>query len=244
MTTQIVEVLRRTDQGQTFPFICRAADGEVYFVKGRSASRRGQICEWICANLGRSLGLPIPHYELVDVPKELIHSNLSIDLEDLGAGPAFGSSERAVSEITWTSAAQVKPELRRDVLAFDWWIKNGDRQLTELGGNPNLFLEVGTRDLVVLDHNLAFDQTLNKEIFLQFHIFRSDSNEVFGDFLHRDEYSRRFEDALIGWPWFVDSIPRNWLAIDEEETIPTDFDFDSTLQVLESYKEDAFWSLT
>ncbi|MEI8635068.1 hypothetical protein P4S72_29545 [Vibrio sp. PP-XX7] len=40
---------------------------------------------------------------------------------------------------------------------FDYWIKNGDRNLTQNGGNPNLFIRSDLQSFIVLDHNLAFD---------------------------------------------------------------------------------------
>ena len=45
MSLVIVEVIERSIQGRTEPYICRGDDGEVYFVKGRSATRRGLINE-------------------------------------------------------------------------------------------------------------------------------------------------------------------------------------------------------
>lgn len=40
MTVEIVEILRRSEQGMTKPFICRGDDGEIYFVKGQNAGHR------------------------------------------------------------------------------------------------------------------------------------------------------------------------------------------------------------
>ena len=51
MSLTIVEVLGRSSQGRTEPYVCRGDDGEVYFVKGRSATRPGLISEWLCARL-------------------------------------------------------------------------------------------------------------------------------------------------------------------------------------------------
>ncbi len=45
MSIEIVEVLRRSNQGLTRLFICRGDDGNTYFVKGRDAGRRNQVCE-------------------------------------------------------------------------------------------------------------------------------------------------------------------------------------------------------
>lgn len=39
MSLTVVEVLERSKQGRTEPYICRCDDGEVYFVKGQSATR-------------------------------------------------------------------------------------------------------------------------------------------------------------------------------------------------------------
>ena len=141
MAVEIVEVIRRADQGMTRPFICRGDDNEIYFVKGVGAGRRSLICEWIAGSLGLALGLPLAPFEIVEVPEELIEfgTGLDLDLSELGHGPAFGSRRREVMELTASAVPEVPEPLQQDVLAFDWWIRNGDRLLTERGGNPNLF---------------------------------------------------------------------------------------------------------
>lgn len=75
MTVQVVEVLRRSEQGMTRPFICRGDDGEIYFVKGVGAGRRSQICEWVAGKLASAFGLPIAPFRLLDVPEELIEAD-------------------------------------------------------------------------------------------------------------------------------------------------------------------------
>lgn len=91
MTVQIVEVIRRSEQGITHPYICRGDNGNVYFVKGIGAGRRSQLCEWIAGNLGLALDLPIAPFDIVEVPAELMGLNFTLNLSDLGPGPAFGS---------------------------------------------------------------------------------------------------------------------------------------------------------
>lgn len=118
------------------PYICRADDDEVYFVKGAGAGRRSQIAEWIAGKLGLALGLPIAPFEIVDVPEALLEFDSSLDLTDLGAGPAFGSQRQEAMELTASAVSEVPACLQRDLLAFDWWIHNSDRLLTEKGGNP------------------------------------------------------------------------------------------------------------
>src|SRR5690606_29480112 len=91
MSLTIVEVLERSVQGRTEPYVCRGDDGEVYFVKGRSATRRGLIAEWLCACLGQEFGLPIAPYAIAHVPEELIEADLTGWLRDLGTGEVFAS---------------------------------------------------------------------------------------------------------------------------------------------------------
>lgn len=198
MTTTIVEVVKRSTQGVTQPFICRSDEGELYFVKGIGAGRRSQICEWICAKLADRLGLPIPPYAIVEVPKELIELGAQPDLTQLGSGPAFGSLLLQVTELTAVQVPKVPPALQRDVLAFDWWIRNADRTLTDLGGNPNLFWDTSSDELVVLDHNLAFDPGFNTEEFVQLHAFRTQW-QLARQERSREEYAKRFMTALSGW---------------------------------------------
>lgn len=60
-------------------------------------------------------------------------------------------------ELTISTVREVPDGIQQDVLVFDWWIHNGDRLLTERGSNPNLFWNPASRELIVIDHNQAFD---------------------------------------------------------------------------------------
>lgn len=158
MSLTIVEVLGRSSQGRTEPYVCRGDDGEVYFVKGRSATRPGLIAEWLCARLAEHFGLPLPPYSIATVPEELIEADLTGWLHDLGVGEVFASQRINAVELTEVHRELVPAAVRRDVIAFDWWVRNGDRNLTVAGGNPNLLWNPeGEGSLVVIDHNLAFD---------------------------------------------------------------------------------------
>ncbi len=131
----------RSEQGITRPFICRGDDDNTYFVKGIGAGRLSQVCECIAGNLGVELGLPLAPFEVVHVPVELAEANP--DYRDLGAGPAFGSLKQTIMELNYAGIDLVPDELQRNMLAFDWWIHNDDRMLSESGGNPNLYLGTG-----------------------------------------------------------------------------------------------------
>lgn len=242
MTTTIVEVVKRSTQGVTQPFICRSDDGDLYFVKGIGAGRRSQICELLCARLAQSLELPIPPYAIVDVPIELIELGAQPDLTQLGSGPAFGSLLLQVTELTAAQVPRISPGLQRDVLAFDWWIRNADRTLTDLGGNPNLFWNTSEGGLVVLDHNLAFDPKFDTHEFVQLHAFRAQWQYLSREARSREEYARRFTAALSEWDEICATIPQDWWTTYPNSGLPTDFDLGLALATLEGFLRDDFWT--
>ncbi len=242
MTVEIVEVLRRSDQGMTRPFICRGDDGQTYFVKGLDAGRRSQICEWVAGRLAVLLGLPVAPFEIVEVPEELLELDFGLNLSGLGVGSAFGSCERQVTELTFSGIAQVPHELQQDVLIFDWWVRNGDRCLGEFGGNPNLFWAPGEQELVVIDHNQAFDVTVKCDDFLNYHVFSGKARGLSGDFFRREEYNAKFKLALDAWPGILSQVPEAWWYMDAEKTVPVDFSANIIYELLKEYERDDFWN--
>lgn len=243
MIIQIEEILGRSEQGMTKPFICCADNKQMYFVKGIAAARKSQIAEWIAGNLALTLELPIAPFAIVNIPDELIAVNSSLELSDLGAGLAFGSQRQSdVMELTFAAIKDVPVKDQQDVLAFDWWICNGDRVLTKTGGNPNLFWEPKAQQLLVIDHNLAFDPDFDPCVFSELHVFVNQWNDVFGDMLKRQEYNKRFSTALESWSDIKASIPEEWFYIDHEMTIPIDFDLDKVYQSLKRHEQKNFWN--
>ena len=243
MSIEIIEITDRSDQGMTRPFICRGEDGFVYFVKGRGAGRRSLICEWIAGQLALRLDLPVAPFELVHLPEELLSIAMRDDLDDLGAGLAFGSRRISVVELTVSHLEHVPDETQRDVLAFDWWVCNSDRSLSGVGGNPNLFWDIKKERLVVIDHNQAFDPSCSVGEFRDVHAFWGEYYELFHDWVLQQEYVKRFETLLADWDAICDTIPREWLFLDIEQTTPTNFDFDGVKRMLMRCKDAEFWSL-
>jgi hypothetical protein len=243
LTVEIVEIIGRSEQGVTKPFICRADDDQVYFVKGRGAGMRGLICEWVAGQLGQRLGLPIAPFEIVDVPQELLSIAMRHDLAELGAGKAFGSRKMPVVELSVSHIDYVPEETQRDVLAFDWWVRNGDRSLGETGGNPNLFWDVENEGLVVIDHNQAFDPVFSPQDFADLHAFRGECHVLFGDWVLQQHYVERFLGALSDWGVICNTVPPEWWFVDAEQTVPTDFDAQAAHQLLMRCQTNGFWSL-
>lgn len=243
MPVQINEIIDRSEQGVTKPFICRGEDGNIYFVKGRGAGRRSLICEWIAGNLCMRFGLPIAPFTVVDIPSSLISLGFRDDLSELGSGLAFGSLRQHIVELSIAHISQVPSAMQRDVLAFDWWIRNGDRTLSNAGGNPNLFWDVRENQLVVLDHNQAFDVDFSPQNFADLHVFRAQCRALFEDWVAQEQYAIRYLDAMAKWDDICNTVPHEWWYLDQELTLPIDFDRGALQQQLLNCRGDAFWNL-
>lgn len=239
----IEEVLGRSPQGKTEPFICRGDDGEIYYVKGAGAGRRSLICEWVAGHLATAFGLPIADYAMAEVPSELVSHGGRADIRELGAGLVFASRRLSnVQELTPTTRNLVPDGVALDVLVFDWWLHNEDRHLTENGGNPNLLWDVSGEQLAVIDHNMAFDPDFNTTNFLESHVFADCWNQVYSDQLLRADYKTRMSSALTRLPAIHASIPSSWWWIDDG--VPASVSWDAIAACLgRCYRED-FWNIS
>lgn len=242
MPIQIVEILSRSSQGITRPFLCKGDDDNSYFVKGRGAGRRSLISEYICGNLAKSLNLPVADFEIVDVPSELIKWADAETKRDLGAGLAFASRVLPhTQEFNMSLQAQVDTRLRRDILVFDWWVHNADRTLTELGGNPNLLWDQVDKKLVVIDHNQAFDREFNPHNFSHTHVFKSEIEHTFNDMVERLAYTDRLSLAFADFDSTCDNVPLEWWQVDEG--VPADFSIEATRLQLGRFLDNQFWRI-
>ena len=235
----IIEILGRSEQGVTRPYKCRGEDDQIYFVKGIGAGRSSQVYEYVAGSLGRILGLPIAPFGIIHVPEELVLGNS--DYSDLGYGPVFGSVRQLITELNYAGIEHVPYDLQAAVLAFDWWIKNEDRLLTESGGNPNLFWEPGEEKLVIIDHNQAFDPTFDPENFKENHVFSCQVNNVFGDAVFQEEQIARFKSALGALESTLNELPEEWSYLDVEMTIKANFSKEDIINILERCNNDGFW---
>lgn len=240
MTVEIVEILRRSDQGITRPFICRGDDGNTYFVKGQGAGARSLIAEWTCGNLARAFGLPVAEFAIVQIPEEFSAQGLIPEFGALGVGPAFGSlALHRVQEISLAHLQDVDVQTQKDVLVFDWWVRNEDRTLTGHGGNPNLLWDQDRKSLVVIDHNQAFDRAFNIQHFLELHVFSEVAQVVFSDFLSRSEYQARLKAALVAYDNACSAVPAEWWS--NADGVPIDFDRNAAHVLLEKCTSEDFW---
>ncbi|EQD26349.1 hypothetical protein B2A_15680 [mine drainage metagenome] len=222
---RVVEILRRMEQGRTRPFLVRAEDDALYVAKGRETTQRGLVAEWLCAHLGRALDLPIPPFTLLEVPAELVAA-LGAEGGALGASTAFGSRlESGVQDFAIAQLRNVDVALRRRLLAFDWWVENADRTLSELGGNPNLLWRAAGDALLVIDHNLAFDREFDESTFFATHVFHGDASALFEDWINWTDAANRLRAALPSFDEALASMPEQWNWLDPEATLPVGIDW-------------------
>lgn len=210
---EVIEVIKRSNLGMTRPFLCLASDNQLYYVKGRAATYRGLFCEWVGAHLARDFGLNIPPFSLVYISDDLIDSYGTEVKNELGAGIAFASLfiDNTI-QLTYEHIAHIPLEAQYAVLLFDYWVRNEDRTLTKHGGNPNILWH--NKELLVIDHNLIFDNNFNDDLFKSTHVF---AQGVLGQKIvipNKSDYEylmRRSCLALYSNLNKVDFIPNEWL---------------------------------
>lgn len=237
MPLTIIEIIKPAEQGLSTPFLCRGDDDLLYFVKGRNSGRASQWAEWLAGHVGRAFGLPIPPFRLVDVPANLVRE-CPPELRPIGSGIAFASLRREAAQ--WLEPAaigRVPASLRRDVLVFDWWVHNQDRTR----GNPNLLWAPDTEELVVIDHNQAFDPLFQASGFLKGHLFSADSEAVFSDLGEQARYSERMERALEVWDSACDNAPPEWRWANDEQDVPANFDPEAARALVARCSTPDFW---
>ncbi len=224
---RVVEIVRRMEQGRTRPFLVRTEDDALYVAKGRTTTRQGLCAEWLCAHLGRALDLPIPPFALLDVSPTLL-GVLGAEAAELGAGIAFGSRlEPLAQELMPQQVPEVAPDLRRLVLAFDWWLENADRTLSAKGGNPNLLWRPAQPRLLVIDHNLAFDAAFDEALFFETHVFRKDAQGLFDDWVNGEQMQQRLRSVLPAFDGALASLPEAWHWVDPEQTVQVGIDWNA-----------------
>lgn len=232
---EIIEILSPAERGKTRPYLCRAEDDALYYVKGLVSGRRSQCCEWLVGHLALKFGLPVAPFAQVELPPKLL-SETRPEWQDIGSGVAFASKKQ--ENVTWLEPHYIKyiPEqLKRDVIAFDWWVKNMDR----MHDNPNLLWAQASKQLTLIDYAFSFDDAFFPTVFQSNHIFSAEIEPVFNDLARQAEYAARFEDALSVWDQACNNLHRSWLD-DADATDPAPDLIEARL-LLERCLSDELW---
>lgn len=235
---EIVEIIGPSEQGQQTPYKCRAEDGDIYYVKGRQTNRSSLWHEWICAHLASSFGLVVPPFSLVNISQTLLNEAKQ-SWRELGTGIAFGSKNHATAAWVEPSMAdKVPPIVRRDVLMFDWWVHNSDR----LTHNSNLLWDTSNKHLVVIDHNMAFDENFNVASFFDHHIFSDQWSAIASDLMMQAEFSQRLSGAFsASFALACDNAPNEWNWENTELDIPARVDINAIRDFLLRCETPELW---
>ncbi|HSJ01646.1 MAG: HipA family kinase [Verrucomicrobium sp.] len=262
--TAITQILARSEQGMTRPFICKAGDQSTYYVKGRHAGLRSLCCEWVAGRLIKAVlphtELSVPEFSMIEVPGAILDASARRDVRDLGVGTVFGSRMIAGGqELTWADTQVWTDETMALLILVDLWIQNEDRSLSELGGNPNLLTtrfastpettvgrepSLGIPSLWAYDFNLAFDSEFSRLRFFQSHVFGG----LLGDWPEgfRDKMEGPLRSALHLVPEIFEELPLEWLHVDGDTTMPVQLDQMHVQSVLSLpfTESENFWSFS
>lgn len=216
---KISEILRVSTQGCSQPFLCKDEKGDEYWCKGVNAGLRSVRNEWICANVAKALGLPVPNFAIAKVPYNLFSTwkiAMNADVPQLitESNPFVFASlnvAKVKDVLNRVELASIERYLQAKIVLFDAFIRNLDR--SEF--NSNLLVTIGLeKTLYIIDHNLAFDEKFDKQTFLREHILRESLPEVSGEEKERfwkfigGTFSEKFLEAV----W--NGMPDEW--VDDE----------------------------
>jgi len=236
---QVIEIIDTMVQGVTQPMLCRVDDGEMYIVKGREAMNSGLIKEYVCASLGQKFGLPIPDFCLVEFSDELLMHDSELQRR-FGGAPCFASKYVLnLQEFDRSSYVEKNSDLLRDIFIFDYWVRNDDRTyVIGNGGNPNLLANGSRENIYVIDHNLAFAEDFDLDLFKSTHVGSTFwhkqqidlfDNQVYHDVMHR---------SLAVFDVAISELPDMWV---NGEFCENNLVASLKLQ-LESFNTNEFWS--
>lgn len=208
----IIAIHERTavGNGVSRPFRCEGDNGLDYFVKLKNAGYECLVKEWVAGRLAQEMGLPVAGLQQVRISPELIAGNAEYEI-DLGQGIAFGSLKvEAAERLSLEFIRNEKNEVLSRILLFDWWVKNTDRALSEVGGNPNLLWETGQQRVVMIDHDNTFDMDFDLASFRDYHALRAHGGGW--EPSRRDEFSAWLEGGLSHLDTIWAEIPEEWLV--------------------------------
>lgn len=140
----VIEIIRRINEGSTQPYLCKCDDGHLYILKSKpSMPPRNLLSEFISGCLAKEIGLPLPDFKIVFVPEELIEFSPDLQCE-ISTGYAFASMyiDGAVA-LTFTQSrneAIVPIDQQKLIYVFDRIVLNADRTLTDKGGMSTYFM--------------------------------------------------------------------------------------------------------
>ena len=197
---KIISIRERMEMGVTRPFICQTDKGNWFIIKTLSMMPISQLlAEVIGSTLAHKIGLPCPSIDFVEITPESTQYASSGWRQDLPNGIAFASSFVVNAKIAKTVQVQN-------------WILNSDRTASQVGtGNINLLFDEQQQKILVIDHNLAFDERAD----FSEHIFSQKNREWQLDWVDKQTFTDKAVDILKNFDDIYQSIPDDWFVGDE-----------------------------
>jgi len=210
MPVTIVSISGRAEKGISRPFFCEGDDGCSYFVKGGNLSGDQLVIEYVISRLAEECGLPVAPVALVEIPEALTRYSLVDQPNEFRAGPAFGSQVIPFAdELRSSHLRQVEEEAKIRVLCFDWWVRNPDRTMGILGGDPNLLWDPVLQNIALIDHDQCLAEDFDETAFKQEHAFRD-----VRPFIEKTFYGKwrtKFESTIYHLGKIWEELPVEWL---------------------------------
>jgi len=211
MSSRIVSVAGRSRTGATRPFLCEAADGQRFFVKGGNAGWTELVTEYVVSRLAQEYGLPVAPLSLLEIPAELALHAVVEGAHEFQPGVVFGSRGVPFGEDLRSGHLSGIPDDEKiRLLCFDWWVRNGDRSLDILGGDPGILWDPTMNAMTVIDFDRALDGDFDEVEFLRTHPFRDVLPFIEAGKLTRLRTS--FESALYSLDKIWEELPSEWLV--------------------------------
>ncbi|MEM7698524.1 MAG: HipA family kinase [Verrucomicrobiota bacterium] len=206
----LVGITGRSPTGLSRPFFAEADDGNAYWVKSDNVTHDQRITEYVVSRLALECGLPIAPFSLVEIPEELARYSLTKQSEELKPGFAFGSRRVPYADELRTShLGQIDLEDCLRCLCFDWWVRNPERRLGLVGGDPNALWDPTLESLVLIDHDGALARDFDETEFKREHVFRDSRPFLEDSFLTK--FRTRFESAVYLLDKIWEDLPREWI---------------------------------
>ncbi len=237
-STTIVDIERKIPLGITNPYIIKCSDGKKYVAKfpGNPEGTKVLVNEYVCVELAKLLGLPIPNYKLIQIDNIQKYKNVLTDI-DLVNGTVFCSE--FIDKATNVPGYQVLTKISNKfdtikILIFDVIVGNNDR-------NPgNLLINLKNNSLIMIDHSHVFVyealwnehnlkelvgskidiSKMNKFNFENLSLCLNDNNYI-TEILEYINHIKCLKDSKIDE--ILDNIPNDWNILDIEKKILKEF---------------------
>ena len=237
---KITFIRERTEMGITKPFICQCETNQWVIVKTKKMMPISQLlAEYIGSVLAEKMGLPCPHIGFVEITTMTSQYAPPEWQADLPLGTAFASYFLEKAKVAKTAQAKALCEQSQKWLyMFDRWILNSDRTASSMGtGNINLLFDDMTQQILVIDHNLAFDEQANFDA----HIFSPQNREWRLDWIDKQNFTEKAIDILKNFENIYQNIPDDWFPFEECDFQKMENKIQKIKQLLTRITEEQYW---